>query len=190
MADQIEKKNKRAQKGIERVAVCAFLAACSIVAGKIFAINVTDFIRLSFENFPLLLAGFYFGPLAGAAVGIVADITGCLLVGYAINPVITLGAALIGLCAGIVGLLPIRNRRFKVITTVVLPHLIGSVFVKTIGLVLYYSYPFLPTLGWRTLTYALISTAEIFLLYTLTSHRAFDKEMRKCKEEKGNSSGV
>ena len=182
MSDQQMK--KKTQTGIEHLAVCALLAAISIVMGKVYALNLTNSIRLSFENFPILLAGFYFGPLAGIAVGTVADIVGCLLVGYAINPIITLGAASIGLCAGIAGLLPIRNRRFKVIVAVVFPHLIGSLAVKTVGLALYYPQPFLPLLGWRALTYTLISAAEATLLYILTGHRAFDRELRRAKKEK------
>lgn len=184
MSGKKAKKNKKAKIGIEQIAVCALLAAVSIVTGKVYAINVTNSIRLSFENFPILLAGFYFGPLAGIAVGTVADVVGCLLVGYAINPVITLGAALIGLCAGIAGLLPIRNRRVKVITAVVFPHLIGSLIVKTVGLALYYPQPFLPLLGWRALTYTLICAAEATLLYILTGHRAFDRELRRANGAK------
>ena len=70
----------------------ALLAALSIVLGKYLAINVTDSIRFSFENLSILLAGIFLGPLVGGIVGAVADLVGCLMVGYAINPLITLGA--------------------------------------------------------------------------------------------------
>ena len=167
------------QIGITETAVCAFLAACSILTGKLLAINLTSFIRLSFENLPILLAAFYFGPLAGAAVGIVADLTGCIMVGYAINPIITLGAALVGLCAGIAARLPVKNKVLNCLFTVVSAHIVGSVTVKTIGLIIFYHSPVLATFGWRLLTYTLISAAETALLYILTNHRTFDREMRK-----------
>ena len=61
------------------------LSAMSIVLGKLLAVNLGEVLRLSFENLPIIFAGLAFGPLAGAAVGLVADTVGCLLVGYAIN---------------------------------------------------------------------------------------------------------
>ena len=78
------------------ISICAILAAFSIILGKYLAINVGENFRFSMENLPILLAGLYLGPLAGAIVGAVADLVGCLLVGYAINPIITLGAVSIG----------------------------------------------------------------------------------------------
>ena len=48
----------------------------------------------------VLLAALLFGPWAGFAVGVVADMIGGGLAGYAINPLITLGAGAIGLAAG------------------------------------------------------------------------------------------
>ena len=58
----------------------------SIVLGKLLVFNITDSIRISLENLPLLMAGIFFGPFIGAAVGAGADIIGCLIVGYSINP--------------------------------------------------------------------------------------------------------
>ncbi len=57
-------------------------------------------IRISFENLTILMAGIMFGPLVGMTVGICADVIGCIIVGYAINPLVTLGAASIGLISG------------------------------------------------------------------------------------------
>ena len=56
----------------------ALLAALSIVLGKYMAIS-TPIFRFSFENLPILMAGIFFGPIIGAAVGLIADIVGCLL---------------------------------------------------------------------------------------------------------------
>ena len=51
----------------------ALLAALSAVL-KLAQVPVgNDFLRISFENLPLLLAGYLFGPLAGGAVGVCAD---------------------------------------------------------------------------------------------------------------------
>ena len=134
--------------------------------------------RLSFENLPIILAGYYFGSVAGAAVGIVADVTGCILVGYAINPIITLGAALIGIIAGLCGTLSFTNKLLKAVITVVPAHIVGSVIVKTVGLIVYYSQPVLATFGWRLLIYTVTAAAESAILYILIKNRAFDRQMR------------
>ena len=86
-----------AQRVLRVTVFSALLAAISIVCGKYLAFNMGDFLRFSFENLPIIFAGMAFGPLIGALVGVVADLVGCLLVGYAINPIITVGAAAIGL---------------------------------------------------------------------------------------------
>ena len=75
------------------------------VTGKMFAFNIGLDIRISYANLPTVRSGIIFGPLVGFAVGICSDLCGCLAVGYAVNPVITLGAGLIGLTSGTVSLL-------------------------------------------------------------------------------------
>ena len=50
----------------------ALLAALSAVL-KLAQVPVgNDFLRISFENLPILLAGYLFGPFAGGAVGVAA----------------------------------------------------------------------------------------------------------------------
>ena len=83
------------------LAIGAMLAAMSIVCGKVLAFNLGNVLRISFENLPILLGGMIFGPVWGAVIGVVADLVGCLLVGYAVNPVVTLGAAVIGTVGGL-----------------------------------------------------------------------------------------
>ena len=77
----------------------ALLVAMSIVFSRVLSIS-TGFVRFNLGSLPVLLAAVVFGPGAGFAVGAVADIIGGVLAGYAINPLITLGAGAIGLVAG------------------------------------------------------------------------------------------
>lgn len=58
---------------IRVMAVAALLTALSIVLGKYLAVNVTDSLRISFENLPILMAGLFFGPLIGGVVGAAAE---------------------------------------------------------------------------------------------------------------------
>ena len=160
-------KNERSMPMV-RLAVCAFLVALSIVCGKFLAIPVGEILRFSFENLPILFAGLAFGPAAGVMVGVTADLLGCVLRGYAVNPWVTAGAVLIGLLAGLGGgclrRLPL-GIRVAVVTA--LAHLIGSVMVKTIGLSVYYAFPLWELMLWRLLNYVLIGGAEAVLLYFL-----------------------
>ena len=72
----------------------------SIVFARVLSIS-TGFVRFNLGSLPTLLAAVLFGPVEGFAVGAVADMIGGTLSGYAINPLITLGAGSIGLTAGL-----------------------------------------------------------------------------------------
>ncbi len=75
--------------------ISALLAALSIVLGKFLNIPIGDSIRISFENLPVIMSSIFFGPVVGAITGAAADIVGCILKGYSINPFITFGAVCI-----------------------------------------------------------------------------------------------
>jgi len=160
---------------------CAILAAFSIIFGKYLAINVGENFRFSLENLPILLSALYFGPLAGAIVGAVADLVGCLLVGYAINPVITFGAISIGLVCGWVGKHFKKHNFLRIAVSVSSAHLIGSVLIKTVGLYLYYGSPLLATAVWRLAVYACTGLAELIILFLLSKNQAFEKQMNRIK---------
>ena len=81
---------------VRTLTAMALLIAMSIVFSRVLSIS-TGFVRFNLGSLPVLLAGILFGPWAGFVVGMVADIIGGVLAGYAINPLITLGAASIGL---------------------------------------------------------------------------------------------
>lgn len=166
---------KKARIHLRVLLLMSFFVALSIVFGKFLAFNLGDMLRISFENLPILLAGAFLGPLYGAAVGVVADLLGCILVGYAINPIITVGAAAIGIISGVIAYLTRRlPLSLRVLLTVFIAHLCGSVLIKTAGLAAFYgtSYPVL--LLWRALNYLLVGTAEGVLLYVLTKSTVKD----------------
>ena len=77
---------------VRTLTAMALLIAMSIVFSRVLSIS-TGFVRFNLGSLPVLLAGILFGPWAGFVVGMVADIIGGVLAGYAINPLITLGAA-------------------------------------------------------------------------------------------------
>lgn len=138
----------------------ALLAALSAVLKQLQIGN--DFLRFSFENTPILLSGYLFGPLCGALTGACADLIGCLIRGYAINPLIMLGAALIGCMAGLFGERGcLKTPRLWL--SVASAHLLGSLIVKSFGLWLYFSTP-LPSLALRIPIYLVTGIIEYILL--------------------------
>ena len=168
-------KNRKSMP-LYRLALCAFLTALSIVCGKFLKIPVGDVLRFSFENLPILFAGLVFGPVEGVLVGVVADLLGCVLYGYAVNPLVTAGAVCIGLVSGLGG---IALRRlplvWRVVLTTTAAHLVGSVVVKTLGLAQYYSMPLLPLMGWRSLNYVIVGVAEAFALCLLLRNKGIQR---------------
>ena len=88
------------KNSVRTLTMLALLVAMSIVFSRVLSIS-TGFVRFNLGSLPVLLAALLFGPGAGFAVGAVADMIGGVLAGYAINPLITLGAGAIGLVAGL-----------------------------------------------------------------------------------------
>lgn len=155
------------------VAMSLFIAL-SIVFGKFLAFNPTPTIRISLENLPIIVAACAYGPVAGATVGVIADLIGCVYAGYAINPIITLGALTIGLVAGMASYIP-AGKLLRSFSIVVLAHFTGSVTIKTIGLSVFYSTPFWITFGSRCIVYAITAFIEGILLYILISQNIIQK---------------
>lgn len=162
------------------------MVAISILMGKYLAIRGGDVMRFSLENTPIILSGMAFGPGAGAVVGLIADIVGCIMVGYTINPLVALGAAAIGLVSGfvprILGKINI-NTRLKLAVTVALAHLIGSVVIKTVGLSAYYDMPFVILLLWRVLNYLIVGVLDGIVVHILLGHRAIDKQIKELTKK-------
>lgn len=161
---------------LKALVAASLLAAMSIVCGKYLAFGVGNVLRFSLENLPIILAGMFFGPAIGATVGAVADIIGCLLVGYTLNPIITLGAAAAGFVGGAVYRLTKRHTHLChglcVCLSTVASHICGSVLIKTFGLSAFYDMPFTLLLLWRLANYLIIGAIETALLYFITRSKA------------------
>lgn len=160
----------------------AFLAALSITCGKYLAIPGGDVMRFSFENLPVLLAGMAFGPVVGTVTGVVADLIGCVLVGYAINPLVTVGAAAIGFLGGLLFLLCKKLPcLLRVGISVFGAHFVGSVIIKTFGLIQFYPMPFFVLMAWRGLNYLIVGVLEFVLLYILFRNSSVVGQLERMK---------
>ena len=119
----------------------ALLVAMSIVFSRVLSIS-TGFVRFNLGSLPVLLAGIVFGPGAGFAVGALADMIGGVLAGYAINPLIALGAAAIGLVGGLLcQKLPHALRLGqRLLLSVLAAHVVGSIVINSLALRIFYGY--------------------------------------------------
>ena len=125
---------------VRTLTAMALLIAMSIVFSRVLSIS-TGFVRFNLGSLPVLLAGILFGPWAGFVVGMVADIIGGVLAGYAINPLITLGAASIGLVGGL-GWQRLSHLRTgnRLRCSVLAAHFVGSMVINSLALHIFYGY--------------------------------------------------
>ena len=168
---------------VKVLVACALFVAMSIVLGKFLSIKIGDNIRISFENLSLILSGILFGPVIGMFTAVVADVVGCFLYGYSINPIITFGAACIGFFAGAVSSFAFKKHLIpNVALSVFAAHIIGSMIIKTIGLYIYYP-PQRPMLVWRIPIYLITGAAETVLICALLKSKAFIQQFERVKKK-------
>lgn len=178
---------KRMHNNLRLTVILALMCAISIVMGKYLAIRGGDILRFSFENLPIIFAGFAFGPISGMLVGVVADLVGCIMVGYTINPLVTLGGAAIGLISGLVPYF-LRQSKIKpelsLAIALTLAHLVGSVVIKTFGLSVFYNMPIFMLMLWRLLNYLIVGGAEYIMLVILIKNKGIALQLAQLKGEK------
>ena len=144
------------KNSVRTLTMLALLVAMSIVFSRVLSIS-TGFVRFNLGSLPVLLAALLFGPGAGFAVGAVADMIGGVLAGYAINPLITLGAGAIGLVAGLAW------QKLPGLRT---------------GLRLFYGYPW-ATLAVRIPNALILAAVNTVLLRILLENRTLMKMVKK-----------
>ena len=161
---------------VKTLVICAFFTALSIIFGKFLNIPIGETVRFSFENTPLFLSGIMFGPVISGIVAFVSDILGSILRGYAINPVITLGAVFTSVSGAflfrIFKKLPVFLR---LILSVGIAHILGSVLIKTVGLTAYSGTSFLMLLPMRLVNYSIMIIVDTLTLFFLLKNRSFKK---------------
>lgn len=177
--------NIRLFRNVRVMIISGLFVSLSIILGKFLQIPIGDSIRISFENLPIIMAGIFFGPFVGGAVGISADLIGCLLKGYAINPIITFGAMSIGFMSGLVHMLMVKKRPdsciigfLSVFPAVFSAHIIGSMLIKSIGLYVYYHTP-MEVLMCRIPIYTAITLLESIIISALLINKAFFNQLEK-----------
>jgi ECF transporter S component (folate family) len=149
------------RNSVRKLTMLALLTAMSIVFARVLSIS-TGFVRFNLGSLPTLLAAVLFGPVEGFA-----DMIGGTLSGYAINPLITLGAGSIGLTAGLLWrALPNLRLGLRTQISVFAGHAVGSIVINSLALHLFYNYPWsvLVTRIPNALVLAAVNTVLVRLL--------------------------
>ena len=167
--------NNTSRTSVRTLVMLALLVAMSIVFSRVLSIS-TGFVRFNLGSLPVLLAALLFGTGAGFAV---ADIVGGVLAGYAINPLITLGAGAIGLVAGYAWQkLPDYRTGLRLSISVLLGHFVGSMVINSLALRIFYGYAWSVLLA-RIPNALVLSAVNIVLLRILLENRSLMKLAKK-----------
>ena len=178
-------KNKGVFKNVKTLTLAAMLTSMSVVIG-IFCKNFLDFggvFRVTFEGLPIIISGLAFGPIVGAFVGAVSDIISYILStqSFAISPIITIGAALIGAVSGFVSHYIVKKEgRARIIISSISAHLVGSIIVKSIGLYIYFGSAIL----YRVPIYVFIVAIETTLICLIYKNKSFSRLLEKTGDKR------
>lgn len=165
---------------VKNLVLISLLIAMSIVFGKVLAFTIGP-LRISFENLPILMAGIFLGAGAGAVTGVCADIVGCMIVGYEVNPIISLGAMSIGLVSGFVYRMRFPEK-LKLPVSVMMAHIVGSMLIKSIGLMIGLGYP-VQSILLRIPLYIGIGIVELSVIIVLLKNHAFALQIERIRKK-------
>lgn len=135
------------------------LVAMHIVLTRLVVIDLGSY-RITVGNLTTVLAGLWFGPVGGGVCGMLADIIGCILKGYAINPLITVAAILWGVIPGLFRHLVNGSRMKKIVMlciAIVINSILSTLVFTTAGLVLMNGYNFYAIMPGRIAQWAIMT---------------------------------
>lgn len=122
---------------VRELVATAVLLSLSVVLARFFVIYLTPALRINFGNIPIMIIGFMYGPIVGAAAGAMADIIGStMLSALGWYPPLSLSAAAVGFIPGILALFFVKDLTDykKVILSVFLTNIFGAMIIGTIVL--------------------------------------------------------
>ena len=161
------------------LAVCALLAAISVVLARLIIPMPNESTRFSIEAVPMFIAGMLFGPIPGALVGFTADLVGCLFSGYGYNPLFCVPPILYGLCAGLFRPLLLKKTNLLTIALGFLPAVVfGSILYQSWSLAFVYGGDafevyFLAKLAARSIQFAVTFVLDVLIVWLLYRSKVF-----------------
>jgi ECF transporter S component (folate family) len=152
----------------------ALMATVSIILTRFFSFMLlNNTIRISFGDVPIILAGIFLGPVAGAVTGVVSDLLGILIRAQGgFFPGFTLSAALTGFIPGLffMNYKLESNLLVRIISAVLITDIIVSLGLNTLWLSIMFGKAFLVLLPARLIARAIITPTEMFFIFTLIKY--------------------
>lgn len=137
----------------------ALFVALHLVLTRVFVIELGAY-RISLGSVVTIMAGLWLGPVAGGVCGFCADIIGCFIKGYAVNPFITVAAILWGVLPALAK--PLFSKKGKtgktvgICVSIVVTAVFSSLILTTAGLVLMLGYNFYAIMPGRLVQFVIM----------------------------------
>jgi ECF transporter S component (folate family) len=169
-------KNSKMKWDTRTIVFLGLMVAMHIVLTRLVVIDLGSY-RISVGSVCTILAGLWFGPVGGGICGLLSDFLGCILKGYAINPLITLAAILWGVMPAL--MLPLMQggkvkKTAVLCVAVVLTSIVATLIVTTAGLVWVQGYNFYAIMPGRLVQWAIMTpiycVLTVLLYYSPLTH--------------------
>lgn len=156
----MQKKDNKEMFSVVTLVYLALLIAMHLVLTRVLVIELGAY-RISVGSVCTILAGLWFGPVAGGISGLAADIIGCFMKGYAINPLISVAAVVWGVIPALfVPKLKGQTRTVKTVwisVSIAITAVLSSLVFTTAGLVLIMGYNFYAIMPGRLVQFAIMT---------------------------------
>ncbi len=155
----MQKNSSKNYWNVKTLVFMALLVAMHLVLTRVFVVELGAY-RISVGSVCTILAGVWLGPVAGGVCGLAADLIGCFMKGYAVNPFITIAAILWGVLPGLAK--PIFAKCTKVgktvglVVSIIVTAVFSSLVFTTAGLVIFQGYNFYAILPGRLVQFAVL----------------------------------
>ena len=150
---------KKQTWNVKTLVFMALLIAMHLVLTRVLVIDLGAY-RISVGSVTTILAGLWLGPIAGGVCGLCADIIGCFMKGYAVNPFITVAAILWGVLPALARpLLANKKKTGKTVViciSIVITAILSSLVLTTAGLVIMLGYNFYAIMPGRLVQFAIM----------------------------------
>ena len=148
---------------VKTIVFAAVLVAMNLVLSRVLAINIGSTLRITVSATPIYLASLWFGPLVGGICGGLGDLLGCLIQGYAPNPLILVSSVLAGVIPAVFKKYVFKD---KVNTWKIAVMLIVLGFT-VVGLHVYYATPWSVLYATRVIQTIALTIANTILVSVL-----------------------
>ena len=150
---------KKQTWNVKTLVFMALLIAMHLVLTRVLVIDLGAY-RISVGSVTTILAGLWLGPIAGGVCGLCADIIGCFMKGYAVNPFITVAAILWGVLPALAGPLFANKKKtgktVVICISIVITAILSSLVLITAGLVIMLGYNFYAIMPGRLVQFVIM----------------------------------